>query len=179
MRGAGLFRRPSFRLGLLTALLLATFLGCGTGRSADPSRPVQLTFWTAALSPTYDHYIETLIEGFEAAHPEVQVSWLDLPQDASRRKLMAAIAAGDPPQLVNLDTEFALVLAQQGALVDVGALVTPEEKKRYFPNLWQATEYEGGVFAVPWYVSTRVIMAHGGLLAEAGLNPDELPATWE
>ncbi len=179
MRGAGLFQRPSLRLGLLTALLLGTFLGCGTARSADPSRPIQLTFWTAALSPTYDDYIQGLIEGFGAAHPEVQLTWLDLPQDASRRKLMAGIAAGDPPQLVNLDTEFALVLAQQGALVDVSELVTTEERERYYPNLWQATEYQGGVFAVPWYVSTRVIMAHGGLLAEAGLDPEHLPTTWE
>ncbi len=168
-----------FPLALLAGLLcLALVGGCRSAEGQQRDERIELAFWTANLS-TFEPYIQGLIESFEAAHPEVRLRWLDLPQDVLRRRLMAAVAAGEPPQLVNLDTEFALMMAQQGALVELTAMVTPEQRDRYYPNLWRAAGYDEGVFAVPWYVSTRVVMFHKPLLREAGLDPESPPTSWE
>jgi putative chitobiose transport system substrate-binding protein len=158
--------------------LLLTLALAGCASRGTPSGTT-LTFWTINLAPTYNSYFEKLKADFEAAHPGVRLVWLDFSQDASRQKLMAGIAAGDPPDLVNLDTEFALTMAQNGALTRLDEYVTPEQRGRYFPNLWAAAQVEGGTYAIPWYVTTRVIMMNRTLMKEAGLDPLRPPQTWE
>ena len=162
------------RVFVIAVLLL--LVGC---RPETPSGRTVLTFWTISLSPTYDAYLNGLVKEFETLHPEVDLVWLDLPQEVTKQKLMASIAAGEPPDLVNLDTEFALLMAGNGALTELSGLVSEQEKARYFPNLWQAGQLEGGTYAVPWYVTTRVIMRNREILKKAGLNPERAPKTWE
>lgn len=164
--------RPFVAIVVLVLLLA----GC---RPEVQAPKTTLTFWTINLSPTYDAYFHGLVAEFEEAHPQVDLIWQDFPQEVSKQKLMATIAAGQPPDLVNLDTELALILAQNGALTDLTDLVKPDEKARYFPNLWQAAEVEGRTFAVPWYVTTRVIMMNREIIAKAGLDPSRPPRTWE
>lgn len=163
------------RKATLFILLLICLVGCG--RSNTEPGKTKLTFWTISLSPSYDDYIHGLIKEYEAQNPHVQLEWVDLPQSASRQKLMAGIAAGEPPDLVNTSTEFALILAQYGAITDLSEELTPEQIDRYFPNLWNSTEYEGQVYAFPWYVTTKVVMYNKDLLRQAGLDPEEAPET--
>ena len=116
---------------------------------------------------------------YESENPHIKLHWVDLPQFASRQKLMAGIAAGEPPDLVNTSTEFALVLAEQGAITGLNTEVEDSEKERYFPNLWAATQVEDEVYALPWYVTTKVVMMNKSLLAQAGLDPEKAPETLE
>lgn len=166
--------RPLLYLALWAILLLTTS-GC---RGEAPNGKTTLTFWTVGLTPTYNAYFEGLIAQFEREHPTVDLVWLDFSQDASRQKLMAGIAAGQPPDLVNLDTEFALTMAQNGALTRLDDYVTAEQRARYFPNLWEAGQFEGSTYALPWYVTTRVIMMNRNVMKAAGLDPNKPPRTW-
>lgn len=159
-------------------LFLALGLLCFACHRGSQTEVTTLHVWTISLTP-YADYIEGLVKRFEAENPGVDVVWTDLSQAAARQKFMAGIAAGAPPDLVNMDTEFSLVLAQQGALADVSSYLTAEESERYFPNIWEATKTSDGVFAVPWYVTTKVIMVNRGILTEAGLDPEALPQSWE
>lgn len=161
-------------LSLLLLLALACS-GCGSKSASGTT----LRFWTIGLSGTYDAYMQGLARAFEAQHPGVTVVWEDLSQDATRQKLMASIAAGDPPDLVNLDTEFALTMAQNGALTRLDDLVSAEQRERYFPNLWAAGQVDGATYAIPWYVTTRVIMMNRSLMKDAGLDPARPPRTWD
>lgn len=161
---------------VLCLLLSAVLAGCQ--RPVDPG-VTRLEFWTIALSPTFDDYIHGLIAEFERLHPGVKLTWVDLPQQATLQKLMASIAGGVPPDVVNLDTDFALVMAENQALVTMSEAVPHEVQNRYFPGLWSATEYQGEVYAVPWYVTTRVIMYNRAIFEAAGLDPDDPPDTWD
>lgn len=140
---------------------------------------MELTFWTISLSPTYDDYINDLIQEYESENPQVKLHWVDLPQSASRQKFMASIAAGRPPDLVNTSTEFCNTLAQNGALTALSDKLSSEQIAQYFPNLWEATEFEGEVYAFPWYVTTQVVMYNKSILKQAGLEPDSPPQTLE
>ena len=162
-------------------ILFIFFLLClsGCGPSQPNSGKTKLTFWTISLSPSYDDYIHGLMKEYEAENPHVELNWVDLPQSASRQKLMAGIAAGEPPDLVNTSTEFALILAQYGAITELSDRLTDDQIERYFPNLWTSTEYDGRVFAFPWYVTTKVVMYNKALLTQAGLDPEQPPETLE
>ncbi|MEW6279427.1 MAG: sugar ABC transporter substrate-binding protein [Candidatus Eremiobacterota bacterium] len=158
------------------AALVCLLLAC----SAPPEGgPVELEFWTQSLHPAYDEYLEGLFDRFEAEHPGVRIHWVDLPQKVTPQKLMATIAGGVSPDLVNLNTEMALALAQNEALVDLEPLLTPGQREAFFPGLWEATRLGDAVYAVPWYVSTRVLMYNKNLFREAGLDPESPPRSWE
>lgn len=161
----------------LLILLVFVIAGCGKTQT-DPDK-IELSFWTISLSPSYDDYIHGLMKQYEEQNPHVKLTWVDLPQSASRQKLMAGIAAGAPPDLVNTSTEFALILAQYGAIAELTDQLKKDEIERYFPNLWSSTEYDGKVYAFPWYVTTKVIMYNKDLLAQAGLDPNKPPETLE
>lgn len=160
---------------ILGLCFILTFCGC-----SKPIAPpaTTLNFWTIGLSPTYDGYLQGLVQQFEANHPGVHLNWTDMPQEATRQKLMASIAAGSPPDLVNLDSEFIRLLAESGALTNLSPYITPAQEALYFPNIWASGKRKDSTYAIPWYVTTRVIMMNNAILRQAGLSPNHPPRTW-
>ena len=76
--------------------------------SADP---ITLEFWTISLSPTFDDYFNARFDAYTADHPNVTIKWVDMPQDAINDKLSTSAAAGNAPDVVNLNTSQALTMA--------------------------------------------------------------------
>lgn len=175
----------SFLKNLFSVLIIAfIFLfithvsGCAPRKQADPGK-TRLQFWTISLQPTYTDYINNIIKEFERDHPDVTVEWVDIPYNALKQKLTAAIAGGVPPDVVNLNSEFAQVLAQNYALLDMDEAVPDAHKKIYFEGLWNAARFRDRNYAIPWYVTTRVVMYNRDIFEKAGLNPDKPPVTWD
>ena len=159
-------------------LFISLAAGCAP-KKQEESGKTKLQFWTISLQPTYTDYINNIIKEFEKDHPDVTVEWVDIPYNALKQKLTAAIAGGVPPDVVNLNSEFAQVLAQNYALLDMDKAVPDEKKKLYFEGLWNAARFRNTNYAVPWYVTTRVVMYNRDLFEKAGLNPDKPPVTWD
>ncbi|MBQ7502819.1 extracellular solute-binding protein [bacterium] len=137
-------------------------------RTADGNPIIQLEVWTIALKPKFTGYMEKLFADFEHAHRNIKIVWTDLPQQNIMTKLMASVAGDVPPDLVNLTTANAVFLAGHSSLASVSELDRDRRSKEYFPNIWNAAAYKGEIYAVPWYVSTRVLIFNRNLLKEAG-----------
>ena len=160
----------------LVAVVLALLLASGVARAAPQAR---VEFWTISLQPFFTGYIKGLIDRYERDHPGVAIRWIDVPAQAIDQKLLAAIAGGVSPDVVNLNTEGALRLAQAHALVDMDAAVPSDARARYFPNIWGATRYLGRVYGIPWYVVPNVLAYNQALFRRAGLDPAHPPASEE
>jgi len=160
-------------LALSVALTLALGLASGLGHAAaSPSAaPKQLVFWTMQLAPFHNDYVNGLITRFEAAHPGVRVKWVDVPWAEMERKVLASIAAGTAPDLVNLNPQFSSRLAELGALADPRAHLSAAEINAFLPPAWAANQLGGVPFALPWYLSTTVLLYRRDLLAQAGVAP--------
>jgi putative chitobiose transport system substrate-binding protein len=181
--------RPHHRRRLLRGLSLAplaTLAALGPGgaalvpaTAAEPA-PRRLTLWTMQLAPFHNAYVQGLIRSFERAHPGVRVHWVDVPWAEMERKTLTAIAAGAPPDVVNLNPQFSAKLAELGALAEPEAYLSPQQVAAYLPAAWAAnrlgTAPGARSFALPWYVTTNLTLAHRGLLARAGVDvPRTLP----
>src|SRR5262249_30497727 len=94
---------------LSATVALAVLLTAG---AADAATPVSLEFWTIALQPICTAYVRRVIGRYERAHPGLHVRWIDLQMQALDEKLLAAIAAGTAPDVVNLNTEITIRMAQ-------------------------------------------------------------------
>jgi putative chitobiose transport system substrate-binding protein len=162
---------------LISVILFLLQAGC-TRRDDIPAGKTKLEFWTLSLKPTYIDYINGIINEYQRQNPDVIIEWIDMPESIIMQKLMAAIAGGVAPDVVNLNTGFSQILAQNYALVNMDEAVPEEKRELYFQNLWEAASFEGNSYGIPWYVTTRVIMYNREIFEKAGLNPDVPPKTW-
>ena len=158
----------------LAAVALALLLSVGTA-AGNPR--AQLEFWTISLQPFFTGYVQGVIARYQAAHPDVAVRWIDVQPQAVDQKLLASIAGGVSPDVVNLNTEGTLRLAEARALVDMDAAVPADVRARYFPNIWASLRYSGRTYGIPWYVVPNVLAYNRTLFERAGLDPQHPPAT--
>jgi putative chitobiose transport system substrate-binding protein len=176
-----LHRRELLRLLALGggASALAACGGQPGAGGADGRRV--LNVWTLDLAPRFNAYLGGVIAAWEAQHPDVRVRWTDVPWGSVERKLLAAVFARTPPDLVNLNPPFAANLASKGGLRDLTSLLPAGAASTYLAAIWQAGRQDGVQFALPWYLTARISMVNHRLLEAAGLAAPprrwrELPA---
>ena len=162
------------RLAALAALGL--LLGAAPA-SSGPQVPVE--FWTIALQPLLTAYVQDMIGRYARAHPGVHVRWIDLQFQSLDQKLLSAIAGGVAPDVVNLNTEITIRMAQAHALVDMEGAVPAAARARYFPNIWASLRVDGRAYGIPWYVEPDVLAFNRALFQRAGLDPAHPPATMD
>ncbi|HLJ60406.1 MAG TPA: sugar ABC transporter substrate-binding protein [bacterium] len=162
------------RRRLAVAAVLALLLGAG---AASAGSQAQLEFWTISLQPLLTSYVQDAIARYEHVHPGVRVRWIDLQLEALDQKLLAAIAGGVAPDVVNLNTEITIRMAQVHALVDMDAAVPETTRARYFANVWASLRVQGRAYGIPWYVEPDVLAYNQALFRRAGLDPAHPPRT--
>jgi len=107
------------------------------------------------------------------------VGWLDVPERVLMQKLLASLAGGDAPDLVNLGPVDAMRLAQSNALVSTDGLVAAADRKKYFPQFWNAISAGGKPYSIPWYITIRLLLYNRRIFREAGLDERTPPTSWE
>jgi putative chitobiose transport system substrate-binding protein len=158
------------------AVALVTLLGAAA--LIAPAAPrATLEFWTISLQPLFTDYMNRLIAGYEKANPGIDVRWVDVQFQAIEQKVLAAIAGRLPPDVVNLNVEFTVRIAEKGALVDMDGAVPAAQRAKYFEGLWTSSRFRGRSFGIPWYIAPPVLIYNTELFQKAGLDPGTPPAT--
>jgi putative chitobiose transport system substrate-binding protein len=174
-RPAHAIRTALLIIGL--ALAVAALVAPAPTALAAAAPAVTLEFWTIALQPFFNDYINGLIGAYERAHPDTKVRWIDVQFAAIEQKMLAALAGGVPPDVVNLNTEMTVRLAERNALVDMDGAVPAEARRNYFDGLWKSTAVRGRTYGVPWYVVPNVIAYNAQIYKSAGLDPNRPPTS--
>ena len=167
-------RRHHRALGTLLGLLLlplGLLSGCGRG-----PQPGEVNLWTIQLSPKFDPVIRPMLADWERRHPGRRVVWTDLPFGSVERKLLAAVYAGRSPDVVNLNPIFAANLASKGGLLPLEDRLG-RAGEDYLPQVLEAGRQDGHLYAVPWYLTSRITLANRRLLQQAGL--ERPPQHWQ
>ena len=168
----------------LLGLLLTWGVSCASP-TADQSDRREVEFWTMQLQPQFNDYFNQLIANFENDNPEVKIRWVDVPWSAMESKILAAVSAQTAPDLVNLNPDFASMLAGRDAWLNLDEHLSEEVRSLYLPNIWEANmiqtcdgdNCQNRTFGIPWYLTTQIVIYNQNLLNQAGLeNP---PTTYE
>ncbi|MEV6676488.1 sugar ABC transporter substrate-binding protein [Streptomyces erythrochromogenes] len=170
------------------ALLSATACGlggAGTGDAKEAERTGrvagEITFRTLQLKPAFTGYVQAVIDAFEKEHPDVRVTWEDVPGDGYNEKLVADAQAGALPDVVNLSTDSFQLLGDRGMLADVAKL-DGDSAKEYAPGAWEQFKLPGkgdSVYAYPWYVTPEILTYNRELFEKSGLDPAAPPTSVE
>lgn len=124
------------------SLFLILLAGCGSSlpatRNPTPSessgieRNITLVFWHAWPSPD-QHILATLVERYNQSHPRVQVIPQTMSLSSLTREVRTAALAGSGPHVVLLQNHTIGDLAQDGILLPLDNLVSPEDQAQLLP----------------------------------------------
>lgn len=160
----------------ITLALSIFFVFAGCNKKSDQNT---IEFWTLQLSPVFDEYFHSLIKEYEAAHKGIKIKWVDVPYDAVIQKLLASMAAGNPPDVVNLSTDFLAKFAGLNALEEISNFIdTDSLNKIYLPNAIESCTFRNKIVALPWYLNTYALIYNKKLLKESGFLESEVPKTY-
>jgi putative chitobiose transport system substrate-binding protein len=135
----------------------------------------QLEFFTTSLQPFAD-FFTPLVDSYEKTTGN-DLKWTDLPQSTIQQKVLAGVAAGNPPDAVQLNSTQILELAQQGALLPLDPLVDARTRALYQKTALDAFTFDGKLYALPDYAQTRIVAYNTDILKKAGLDAKNLPKT--
>ncbi len=159
------------------ALVLSLLLVLGMVPHSFAEEQVSLEFWTLALQPTFTDFIQSLIDKYEAAHPNVTIVWQDLPWDGIQDKFLTQTAGGNPPDVINIWSQLALTYAGKDALLNLEEIITEEQKGIYLDAAYNSARLGDGVYALPWYATPNVAVYNKALLEQAGITT--FPSTYQ
>jgi sn-glycerol 3-phosphate transport system substrate-binding protein len=176
-------KRKGFFVALCLLLLLPLgFIGASPTSEKEPQGPVKIVYWRSLTGIAGDVQDE-IVAKFNASQDRIivesqfQGAYAELLQ-----KILAALASGEVPDVVLLDSPFVALFAKDGALVSLEDFVkndmTDFNLKDYIPGLLEDGYYDGKLYALPFMRSTPLLYVNGDMFAEAGL-PRRAPTTWD
>ncbi len=112
----------------------------------------KLSFWSIQLKPIYEKEINSIIADFEKSHPDYKVVWVDIPIQEAQKRTLASILSSTPPDLVNLNPDFSIILAQRNALYTFSDEITSQFQE----GLLNKLKYNGKIYALPFYATSPV-----------------------
>ena len=173
-------------LFLVTAGIGSLLAGCGNGDSEESSGQaedgvVELDFWTFWGSEPRRDFIEKIVEDFNESQDEIHVTHTFLPWGDIWTKNLASVAAGNPADVIINDINTVAQRAEKQQNTNLSEFVAEEEGfgDQYLSHLWDAMQYEGDAYAVPFVTDTRILYYNKDIMEEVGLDPEQPPTTWE
>lgn len=176
------------RLALVATLVFA-LAGCVSGSPAGGSDDQKqsgdaysgdVEWWTINLQKNYGPDIQKWIDAYQKDHPKVHIKWVDVPGQDITTKLLAALASGKVPDVVNFTSATTGLFASSMADLDSNSLFSKEDVAAYLPNLTDPLVVDGKRIAIPWYNGgTSLSFYNKDLLAKAGFDPAKPPKTYD
>lgn len=159
-----------WKAGLRCVQVAAAIAAFSSGVSAQT-----LQILSAEGDPNSVAAMKWVIGEFKKQKPGVEIEYQTVSFTEIGQKIVAATAAGRPPDIVHLDDFGMSVLADQGLLVPAGDVVEAIGKDDYFPTPLNAVTFKGTIWGVPFSNGFNLLWYRKDLYEKHGLKP---PATW-
>jgi len=161
-------------------VVLATTAPWWLVRRAHAARQNKLVVWnTTALAPQVDKIMQEQCYAYakQAGIKESEIDYSIVGSAQITPKLVAALEAGNPPDIARLDPWLTTLYRSQGHLLEVTDLV---EKMQRVPGglfaVFDEVMHQGKAYAVPQSISPSPLVARMDILAAAKAEP---PKTWD
>jgi len=161
----------------LIALAGAALVGCAA--KAEREGPVRITYWEKWTKFEGKACADMVAAFNEEYKGRIEVKLVTVSQ--IERKLLVAIAGGNPPDVAGSYTFCVYPYADRNAL-----LLLDERLKKagitrddYIPVYWDMCEHRGKMWALPTTPATLALHWNKRLFREAGLDPERPPRTIE
>lgn len=161
-------------VALSSAVLAQGFTQVATAKTTGPQ--VTITFYEAMAS-ALGKELTKLTNQFEAKNPTIQVNLVLSPTyTAQQQKLTAALAAGTPPTIAQVQDSWEQQFVDDGILIPLGDKI-PKSTLKDLQPVWIADNtFNGKMYSVPFNKSDYVLYYNTDDFKAAGIT--EPPKTW-
>ncbi|MER7517755.1 extracellular solute-binding protein [Streptomyces sp. NPDC126499] len=172
------------KLAGAVAVLVLLLAGCTAGGSGDERAAdgvVRLRFLSLAWQKESVDANKELVAEWNAAHPRVQVDYVQGSWDSVHDQLLTSFEGGEAPDLIHDASDDLADFAYGGYLADLRPLLSERLRADIPAHSWRTTTFGEGIYGVPFLQEPRVIMANRKILTQAGVRipTPERPWTWE
>lgn len=155
--------------GIVTALLVLVVA------TTAPAAEKVVRVMTTETDPKTQAALKDIIAEFEKSRPDVKVaaefaSWSDI-----NKKLLASLAAGDPPQIVTVHDFYIFELANKSIIRPVDDVVDAIGRADFLPQSLAPYMRDGKTWGIPFSTGLNVLWYRTDLYQKHGLKP---PKTW-
>ncbi len=147
---------------------------------ADPTKPVTISWATWVNTDT--PFWKDAVAKFEKTHPNIKIEIQAVTSDDMFDKLLAQIAAGNPPDTAYVSDWMTGSLAQNDGLLALTDYL-PKSKvidlNDYVPAFLEPAKFEDVQYGLPFASETTGLFYRTDRFKEAGLDPNKPPTTWD
>jgi len=167
--------KPKNLFHVIAATLLAGLLAT---TSAEAQTQKKITFLTWNL-PVYGEKIAAWTKEFNQKYPDIQVEWIDKKGTEWATFYQAQVAAGTPPDVVNIQGTLWAEYAAEDRLLDLTPYFAkdPAFKARFSPGALDLWSTGGKTWLVPWYFSKTLLFGNKALMKASGI--DAMPRSFD
>lgn len=178
-------RASAFVVAALAVSL--TLAGCGTSgspapgssgtRPAEETGPVTIKFsWWG--NDVRNRLTQQAIDLFRVKYPNITVEVETADFASYWQKLATEIAAGNTPDVMQMDATYVQQYVADGNIMDLDSLAI--DLSRYSQSAAEAGRVDGGLYAATFCLNVPVVLANPALFARAGVAiPDDATWTWD
>jgi len=158
--------------------------------AAPSGEKVKITFWHHTYTVATD-WIKEKAAAYQKDNPNVEIEVVEYPHGDYEVKLRAAIAAGNPPDIINMLDYLFPEFYSKGWLApvnpaDFGAADEAGVNALYEEPALPGMTFDGKIYGIPAEYNTFVLFLNKQMFQEAGLDAEALvkqskekPMTWD
>ncbi|MFL6516478.1 MAG: ABC transporter substrate-binding protein, partial [Bacillus sp. (in: firmicutes)] len=154
------------------------------GEKTKISEQIELTFWRNGGNVAENKAYEELVASFEKANPNILVNMKSIPYSDYEIRLRTELAAGNPPDILTIDSPTLALYANTGSLLSIDPFMRREGKIEDIPAATlKGLSYKGQIYLAPIVESSIALYYNRHLLKAAGIpypseDPNN-PLTWD
>ncbi len=169
------------RMKLAAAAAAISLAGAGIAQAEQTKLTM---YYPVAVGGPLTKIVDGLVADFEAANPDIDVDAIYAGNyNDARIKALAALQSGEPAQLSVMFSIDIYDLIEQDAIVAFDDIVETDEERAwlasFYPALMENGQTLGKTWGIPFQRSTIVMYYNKDMFREAGLDPENPPATWD
>ncbi len=170
------------RAVVVIVALAVALAGCGQKEQTTRDGVTVVPFWHAMGGPLGDT-LDALIAEFNGAHPDIEIQSVSMGRyQALSQKIMASVAAGEPPVIAQAYEAWTGELIENGSAEPLNPYIegpnglSEEELADFVPGMIANNTWNGTVYSFPFNKSVRALYWNKDLFAEMGLTA--APTNW-
>ncbi|MCM2535111.1 ABC transporter substrate-binding protein [Neobacillus pocheonensis] len=143
----------------------------------------KLTFWRNSGTQAENQAYKDLVTSFEVSHPNISINMQSIPYSDYELKLRTQIAAGNPPDMMTIDSPNLALYANAGSLLSIDQYMRKEGRIGDIPKATlDGLSFKGKIYLAPIVESSIALYYNIHLFEEAGIplppkDPNK-PLTW-
>ncbi len=151
--------------------------------TAAPKEPVKLTYWHVGGLLTEIEVAKDETAKWNAAHPEIQVEFVEVPWEGASQKMLTSWEAKALADVIAYPSTGIGEFGPMGMFVDLDRAF-PEDvaaiAKRIPPEALATGRLNGTgpLYGIPYGVDLSMLAYNADMFREAGLDPDNPPKTY-